>query len=882
MKFFKKQISLIAAISMLATTLAVTTAGAATPKLMPNDYSAWDNKVNVNFDDYADLEAAKADGLKIQAEESCIAIQETEKGNSIGLLNSTTKSSGVYYTLDEAATSGQVKMTFSAKTETLCTQPIYIFADASTPTVGQEVITFSKNLDTLVFNNTNTGKQFIKGEWIDVTILADFDTDTLKTTFFGPGMKVLYSRVDALSVDAVAGILFRSWWQATGDDTTYAYFDNIKIATRSKLKTSTSFAKEDFETLDYAHELFADNWDAVAGSGLIGPTEAEIVDGGTGYGKALLFKQANNGFKRAILTKNGEAFSKGLLKIDFSISSEDATKTKIFACVGDGTTEQQIIYFAPNLIQKDSGTAANSKKYETDTWYDVSVIINLAESNYTVQVTSGGNLVDEFSNSLNSNIETINTFRIHKWDAPEFMFDNFCVAEYEAPKPSANILTEDFEGTKTLTERGWESCSASSIISIDTADGNKGKLEINEEAGTNGGMKKTFSQVTEGKIRTVFTVDTNNNKFYVKLLTKNNSNNDATIDCIYITGQTDGKLVLPGTGAAYGDNLSTNYTLGTVYKIENIYDLDSDTRTLNLYDATTDQLIKTKEYSATGTSNADKQLANVSAVTGIEVMNWGYGVKGNTDNPRGSNPAYIDNIVVEYVVDKPVLSASSVQFIDYAGNVVADKTAMTTALDKIVLDFGCNVDETTIEDAVTIETKNGTPVPFTASFDAANRIYTIIPDNYLTSSTEYVLNVANTVENKFGYAMDNAFEVGFKTAENTVVIGEIDSVKANNINDITKVSDIYANQKINLTGTFVNSSNESKTLTFVIAYYSGKKLVNIEACGNAPLAANDKSPISAEFTAPADMTGIDSVSIYLWDTLLNIMPYAPAKVIGNN
>lgn len=877
MIFFRKQISLAAAVSMLAAILTVPSASAATAKQMPNDYSAWDNKINVNFDDYADLEAAKADGLKIQAAENCVAIGTTTKGKSVGLLNATNASSGFYYALDSAVNAGQIKITFSANTTTLCTQPINVFADATQPTAGQEVITFSQNLSTLVFNNKDTGVGFTKGEWIDVTILADFDAGTMTTTFFGPGMKTSYSRTDELKIAAMAGICFRSWWKATGDDATYAYFDNIKIATRNKLETSTSFAKQDFETLDYAHELFADGWEAVAGSGLIGPTEATIVKDGTSYGNALHLSQNNNGFKKAILTKNGEDVSKGYLKLDFSIYSEDATKTKILAYVGNGTKEQQVIYFAPNYIQKNSGTAANLKKYQSNTWYDVSVIINVPEQTYTVQVTSDGNLVDEFINTLDAEITSINTFRINKWDPPAFLFDNFNVTEYDPPKPSAAIMSEDFEGTATLADRGWVN-KQSAITSIDTTNGNRGKIEVDETGGTSGGMQKSFTQsITGGKIRTVFTVDTNDNKFYVKLLTSDSSK---VLDAIYMTGSADGNLILPGTSAAYVDNLSSSYTKGTVYKIENIYDLDSKTRTLSVYDATTDSLIKTKEYSATGTSNADKQLTDIKPITGIEVMNWGYGNQAN--GTRGSNPAYIDDIVVEYVVDKPVLSASSVEFIDYAGNSVADKTAVTNALDKIVLDFGCNVDEDTIDGAITLKTSAGTAVPFTGSFDSAKRHYTIVPSSYLALSTEYVLNVANTIENKFGYAMDNSFELRFTTAGNAVVTGTIESAKSNNINEIATVSDIYANQKINVAGTFVNSSDESKTATFLIAYYQGNELANIDIYQSPAIAAKSKAAISAEFTVPSDLTGIDGVSIFLWDSFSNIMPYSPAKVIGSN
>lgn len=130
--------------------------------------------------------------------------------------------------------------------------------------------------------------------------------------------------------------------------------------------------------------------------------------------------------------------------------------------------------------------------------------------------------------------------------------------------------------------------------------------------------------------------------------------------------------------------------------------------------------------------------------------------------------------------------------------------------------------------------------------------------------------------------MDNSFELRFKTAGNAVVTGAIESVKSNNINEIATVSDIFANQKINVAGTFVNSSDESKTATFVIAYYKGNELANIDIYQSPAIAAKSKAAISAEFTAPSDLTGIDGVSIFLWDNFSNIMPYAPAKVIGSN
>ena len=88
-------------------------------------------------------------------------------------------------------------------------------------------------------------------------------------------------------------------------------------------------------------------------------------------------------------------------------------------------------------------------------------------------------------------------------------------------------------------------------------------------------------------------------------------------------------------------------------------------------------------------------MSNLNSVSGIKLGFW--------DRAKdGSDTVIIDNVKVERIVTAPVLSAETVAIKDYNENVITDTTKVTPAISEIALNFGTQIDEATLDGAITL------------------------------------------------------------------------------------------------------------------------------------------------------------------------------------
>ena len=257
-KRFTKKMSAVLAAALSVSAITVPQVFAAKVNNMPESYT-WQNGVYENFENIADVAGlSNSNGFAIQSDKDktpqfmTVANTDDEHKKAIGLMdvdpNATVKlSPGFQYTLPAKVTSGEVKISFSIKSQQLSEIPIYLLADDSN---AKQILDFANGS---TYNLLGTDFNYIKDKWIDVTIVANLDTGLFDITLSGEGLgngdtdktKWIQHRNKELNIDSIYGIQFRSWIK-NGTGATYTYFDNIKIATKTVYRNRFCICKRGF------------------------------------------------------------------------------------------------------------------------------------------------------------------------------------------------------------------------------------------------------------------------------------------------------------------------------------------------------------------------------------------------------------------------------------------------------------------------------------------------------------------------------------------------------------------------------------------------------------------------------------------------------------
>ena len=579
-KRFTKKMSAVLAAALSVSAITVPQVFAAKVNNMPESYT-WQNGVYENFENIANLNAAKNSGLKVYWAEQFINVfdtGDTEHGKAVGLLDVKAGSEGAtspgfYYTLPEKVTSGELKISFSIKSQQLSAIPIYLMQETEQQEEPlQQLMLFNENSTYTMLGSTFG---YTADKWIDVTVVANLDTKKFNIVLSGEGIgngtanEKKYVRYDDkdLTVDGLGGIQFRSWYK-NGQGDTYSYFDNIKIATKQTGGTNDAYIKEDFSNIDSFNEVFADDWVWTHDQKTV---DGKIVNVDSSHGNAVQLSQNAPGIYKAIKDKDGNGLTSGKYEISYSVYTT-STEDKILVDINDFC----VAYFSQWATIGNSAGGSGSGTYKENKWYDISALMDMDNKTASVTVKQGDTVVYENS-GLAINATALTQLRVRNWNDKAFYIDDILIKDYVAPKPSTILIDENFDNMTELSN-GWTNINDSNPVTI-IDNSPYGKSAKGQFKGSSG-LQKSFDAVT-GQFKISFLMKTNT-QFYLDLINKNAEGVDAVTKLLFVDTSLN---VLPGNSPTAGDN---NYTNGTLesekyYQFEFIVDTDNKKYEYELY-----------------------------------------------------------------------------------------------------------------------------------------------------------------------------------------------------------------------------------------------------------------------------------------------------------
>ena len=855
-KRFTKKMSAVLAAALSVSAITVPQVFAAKVNNMPESYT-WQNGVYENFENIADVDGlSNSSGFGIQSDATftpqfmTVSNTDDEHNKAIGLMDvksgsTNALSPGFYYSLPAKVASGEVKISFSIKSQQLSAIPIYLMQEPNTPGESlQQIITFNEN-NLYTFQGSNFG--YTADKWVDVTIVANLDNKTFNIVFSGEGIgngtanEKKYVRYDdkALTIDGLSGIQFRSWIKK-GEGETYTYFDNIKIATKQYTGTNDAYIKEDFSNIDSFNEVFADDWVWTHDQKTV---DGKIVNVDSSHGNAVQLSQNAPGIYKSIKDKDGNGLTSGKYEISYSVYTT-STEDKILVDINDFC----VAYFSQWATIGNSAGGSGSGTYKENKWYDISALMDMDNKTASVTVKQGDTVVYE-NNGLAINATALTQLRVRNWNDKAFYIDDILIKDYVAPKPSTILIDENFDNMTELSN-GWTNINSNNPVTI-IDNSPYGKSAKGQFVGSSG-LQKSFDAVT-GKFKISFLMSTNT-QFYLNLINKNAAGEDKNQALAYI----DTSFRVHSGNGDGGHYIMGNVESGKYYQFEFVVDTDNKTYEMSYTDVAT----STK---STQTLDSEKlpRLLDLNSVSGIQLGFW-------DSKKDGSDTVIIDNVKAELIVTAPVLSAETITIKDYDENVVTDTAKVTPAISEIALNFGTQIDEDTLDGAITLTDSNNSAVAFDYELSSDGKTVTIAPTAYLKGGKTYSLSVAKTVANVYDMTMDAAFNMQFETAA--------DFAKAE-LTTLPKLSDITTGSTVTIGGNFINCTDSSKNLVWVVAYFSGNRLVYADASKETPISTvYGKTTLGQTYTAP-DMTGVDRVEIYLWNGMTTMIPFADATPI---
>ncbi len=229
---------------------------------------------------------------------------------------------------------------------------------------------------------------------------------------------------------------------------------------------------------------------------------------------------------------------------------------------------------------------------------------------------------------------------------------------------------------------------------------------------------------------------------------------------------------------------------------------------------------------------------------------------------RGGNETkvYVDNFKFEKIIT-PSVYFNDIKVTDYAGTASAIKNKLTPDVKNISVNFTAGMDATSANSKITLKESDGAAVD--ATYAISGKSVVITPKAMLKPETEYQISVADGIVSSHGAKTKGGATVDFVTTA-VVRVGGVDL-------SISKLNDISANAEFTVTGVVANTENTEATAYVIVAFYAKGELKNIQPQAIA-MSANSAKNINATFTAPADMTGIDSMKVFLWSDLDSIKP----------
>ena len=405
----------------------------------------------------------------------------------------------------------------------------------------------------------------------------------------------------------------------------------------------------------------------------------------------------------------------------------------------------------------------------------------------------------------------------------------------EENSQTAPLLVETWDG---IVE-GWvlNNITEPYLYTVDEAHGKSATMQkVDPEK--QGEFTKKFPTQSNGAIKVRYSVIANGNNVYVCLKHENYEYQ------LCLIGDKDGVYADLSQGVLIADIVR-----GEWITLEHIVNLDTQSMTTKVFNAT-GALLATKTEKGKLDFNGTVAMNQVSV---FNFRNW------------GQTEVYFDDIVIEPYSIPPTLSEESVQMTDHFGNALQASWTVTPAIHTISIDFGTRMDESTLSE-ITIKKENEDAVPFTESFSES--IYTMTLTQGLEPDSTYVIFVPATVTNLRGIPISAPFSYEFETNDGKTEVG-IMEVKKGGV-AITELSQLVQGDTITVSIGYGNITNEPLPVTYVLAYYNGKKMVRMETI-TATLPT--KFGVHTQNFVVGDLTDVEKIKVFVWNGLYDMISY---------
>ena len=233
----------------------------------------------------------------------------------------------------------------------------------------------------------------------------------------------------------------------------------------------------------------------------------------------------------------------------------------------------------------------------------------------------------------------------------------------------------------------------------------------------------------------------------------------------------------------------------------------------------------------------------------------------------------IDNVELKYVPEEEVveeLKLGTVKVTDFNGERVTDVNSVNPALSSIEIPFSGAVTDESVKNIKLMTEDRQIFTGYTTT--NVNGVYTMNFTKTLAPNTKYGLVIPATVESEKGAALSNPKTFALTTSAGNGAQMEITDVNFKAVEDITNGS------KIQITTKYANTKDTTADCMAIVAYYDKDNRMLGSSSISSTIPANSVkmsfvTPIDVPVAAALDMSKVNKVSVYLWDSYGNIRPY---------
>ncbi|MGN0179352.1 MAG: Ig-like domain-containing protein, partial [Monoglobaceae bacterium] len=297
------------------------------------------------------------------------------------------------------------------------------------------------------------------------------------------------------------------------------------------------------------------------------------------------------------------------------------------------------------------------------------------------------------------------------------------------------------------------------------------------------------------------------------------------------------------------------------YTFESIVDLDNTTHEVTAYNANGAQVGHMKlDELGIRTGGVNDQ-----GVSGIMFRQW-----------EAGGTIYVDDVKMEYCVETPQISDNSVAFIDADGSEVTDLQNVPASTKKISIDFGCEVVGSSVEGNITV-TDGSDSIPYTYTVEDTKVVLTL--SSFMKPNTDYTLKIGKGISSSDNIALGTDYDIRFTTGEAVKSAG-IGSVKIDDA-EFTALTQLYNGAVIKVSTDYVNTTEDNMSFVWIVAYYDANdRLLSIQIQEANSVAGGASIPVK-EFTVD-DIDGIAEVDVYLWNSVIGMIPYGNRYAVDKN